>query len=413
MRLLWAVQRYGAEVLGGSEVATREFAHRMVEKGHQVTVLTSCAVSYSDWANVYEPGESQLDGVRIIRLPVNSPRIDREFGPVHAQILGQHQPMLWQQQRWSRLIGPDLDHYTRWMRDHARDFDVAIFKAYLYSMATRGIPAAYGQVPILFNPEAHPEEMLNISLHEGIFRLADAFQFHSPEEAELVCRRFGFIPPHEVVGIGVAEEQFTDGATDVLAKLGLIESNYAVVVGRIDPGKGSYEAIAHFQRFVGETQSDLKLVFVGERGGLTEFHPQIIPTGFVTEEEKRDLIRGSLCLIQPSYLESFSIVLTEAWALGRPVLVQERSDVLRGQVFRSSGGACFRGYHDFANALARFQTDHEFANALGLSGRQFVQAEYSWPKVISRFENALDITIASFRSRHLLKDSLDSSENNS
>jgi len=400
MRLLWAVQRFGAEVLGGSEVATREFAQRMAEKGHEVTILTSCAVSYSDWANVYEPGESELDGVLIIRLPVKSPRIDREFGPVHAQVLGQHQPMLWQQQRWSRLIGPDLYGYARWIRDHARDYDVAIFKAYLYSMATRGIPAAYGRVPILFNPEAHPEEMLNISLHEGVFRLADAFQFHSHEEAELVCRRFGFVPPHEVVGIGVRDEQYKVGGTDILARLNLSRSKYVVVVGRIDSGKGSFEARRFFSQYCERHQTDLKIVFVGDRGDFNETSPHIVPTGFVSEEEKRDLIEGSLCLIQPSYLESFSIVLTEAWALAKPVLVQEKSDVLRGQVSRSAGGFCFNDFATFADGLRLLETNTEVAAKLGEAGRDFVQREYSWPTVVARFEAVLTKSIESYLGRH-------------
>ena len=401
MKLLWLVQRYGPEVLGGSEVATREFAQQMVKRGHQVTVLTSCATSYSDWANRYEPGESELDGVRVVRLPVRSPRIDRQFGPVHTQVLSAHQPMLWQQQRWSRLIGPDLEGYVRWIRDRSADFDIAIFKAYLYSMATRGIPAAYGRTPILFNPEAHPESMLNLSLHESVFRLADGFQFHSREEAELVCRRFGFIPPHEVVGIGLSEQQYQNGGTDVLSRLNLENANYAVIVGRIDAGKGSFEAHQYFTRYVEETGSDLKLVFVGEQGDLTELGSHVVPTGFVAEAEKRDLIAGSLCLIQPSYLESFSIVLTEAWALGRPVLVQERSDVLRGQTARAGGGVCFRDYESFVASLESFRKDREYADRLGNSGKKFVSSEYAWPIVIDRFERAIDKAIDSYRRRHL------------
>jgi glycosyltransferase involved in cell wall biosynthesis len=308
--------------------------------------------------------------------------------------------MLWQQQRWSRLIGPDLVGYVQWIKSHVADFNVSIFKAYLYAMATRGIPATFGRTPILFNPEAHPESMLNLSLHESVFRLADAFQFHSREEAELVCRRFGFTPPHEVVGIGVDERQFHAGATDVLSRLGLTKNSYAVVVGRIDAGKGSFEAHSYFSRYVEKKQSDLKFVFVGEQGGLSDLGPQVVPTGFVTEDEKRDLIAGSLCLIQPSYLESFSIVLTEAWALGRPVLVQERSDVLRGQTARAGGGLCFRDYESFERALEKLHQDQSLGDDLGRSGQMFVKTEYSWPAVISRFEKSIDKAIESHRRRH-------------
>ena len=408
MNFLWVVQRYGPEVLGGSEVAGRDFAQEMLQRGHTVTVLTSCATSYSDWANHFEPGESEIDGVRVVRLPVHAPRSHQQFGPLHSQVLGSNQPMLAQQQRWGRLIGPDLVGYARWLRENVGRFDVAIFKAYLYAMATRGIPATFGRVPILFNPEAHPEEMLNISLHESTFRLADAFQFHSQEEAELVCRRFGFIPPHEVVGIGLKEHQFEPGGTQIVEKLGLSPRRYAVVVGRIDAGKGSFEAIEYFNSYRQHSLSDLKLVFVGERANISDLGDALVSTGFVSEEEKRDLISQSLCLIQPSYLESFSIVLTESWALGRPVLVQEKSAVLRGQTQRASGGLSYRNSESFDEALGLLERNAGAASSLGESGRKFVMNEYSWPNVIKRFEMAIDKALESHARRHPQKKSFNS-----
>ena len=50
MRILYVVQRYGPQVLGGSETAARLFAERLVARGHSVEVLTSCARDYVDWA---------------------------------------------------------------------------------------------------------------------------------------------------------------------------------------------------------------------------------------------------------------------------------------------------------------------------------------------------------------------------
>ena len=400
MKLLWVVQRFGPEVLGGSEVAGREFAQQMVERGHEVTILTSCATSYSDWANQYPSGESWMDGIRIVRLPVHAPRDNAQFGPVHAQVLSPEQPMLSQQQRWSRLIGPDMVGFAQWIRTNSQLFDVGIFKAYLYSTATRGIPAAFGRMPILFNPEAHPEEMLNISLHESIFRLADAFQFHSREEAELVCRRLGYIPPHEVVGIGVKPEQFQPGGTDVLRRLNLESQRYAVVVGRVDVGKGSFEALTFFKQYLRNSTTDLKLVLVGERADLPDLGDRIVATGFVSEAEKRDLIGGALCLIQPSYLESFSIVLTEAWALSRPVIVQGKSDVLRGQTARAGGGLVYTDYESFVAVLNQFDFHPENATRMGSSGNDFVRSEYSWSAVMTRFERAVTMAIDSHSRRH-------------
>src|SRR5256885_7089410 len=85
MRVLFVVQRYGAQVPGGAELAAREFATRLALRGHATEVLTSCAVSYVDWANAYPPGTEELDDVLVHRLEVSEPREDRIFGPMHAR----------------------------------------------------------------------------------------------------------------------------------------------------------------------------------------------------------------------------------------------------------------------------------------------------------------------------------------
>src|SRR5438046_911104 len=69
MELLFVVQRYGREVAGGAEQFCREYATRLVGRGHGVEVLTSCAVSYVDWANAFPAGDELIDKVLVHRLP--------------------------------------------------------------------------------------------------------------------------------------------------------------------------------------------------------------------------------------------------------------------------------------------------------------------------------------------------------
>ena len=56
MRVLYVVPRYGPLAAGGAEGACRSFATRMAARGHSVEVVTSCATSYLDWANVLPSG---------------------------------------------------------------------------------------------------------------------------------------------------------------------------------------------------------------------------------------------------------------------------------------------------------------------------------------------------------------------
>ena len=68
MRLLYVVPRYGERAAGGAEGACRSFATRMAARGHTVEVVTSCAISYLDWANVLPRGADDDGGVTVHRL---------------------------------------------------------------------------------------------------------------------------------------------------------------------------------------------------------------------------------------------------------------------------------------------------------------------------------------------------------
>jgi glycosyltransferase involved in cell wall biosynthesis len=400
MKLLYVVQRYGDDIVGGSEAACRQFAEALTNAGHSIEVVTSCARSYVTWEDSYEEGTTNINGVLVHRLRVEEPRKPERFGPMDQWLMSENSsPLRFEHERWARIMGPDISGFRKWMIDNAHRFDAAIFMTYLYSTATSGIPAIAGRIPIVFQPTAHDEPPLRIPLFEATFRLADAFMFFTPEERTVVEERFRIDPVGKVVGIGIELNPPCWDPSEFRNLFGLQDDPYLVYVGRLDPMKGVKQLCEFFVELKKQYPSSLKLVLAGDPMVELPEHEDIVITGFLEESMKHAAIKGSLALVQSSYFESFSIVLCEAWVQKRPALVQGASTVLRGQAMRSNGAIPYEGYAEFEQAVMMLFEDRDLADQMGVCGRSYVEQQYEWNNVVKNVESALEIAKVEFEKR--------------
>ena len=391
MRLLFVAQRYGLEVAGGAELHCRQFATRLAERGHEVHVATSCARSYVDWANVYPAGTEEIEGVTVHRIPVASPRDDVVFQPLNERVVWGPRPIpLYLQEAWMTAQGPYMPELPSWLLRHGRGFDVIIFFTYLYWPTWAGLPAAASVAPTVLHPTAHDEPPLYLPLFDIMFRVPRAFAFSVEEERTLVAERFGLRAPHGVIGIGMELKQQGD-ASAFREKFGLHDRPYLLFVGRLDPGKGSVELYDHFVEYKSRNRGDLALVLLGDPVYQLPPHPDVVVTGYVDDATRDGAMAGMLALAQPSYFESFSMVLTEAWMHGRPALVQGHCDVLVGQTARARGGLPYRSFGEFEAALDLLFADPDLASSMGESGRRYVEERYPWDRVLGRYERLLEV----------------------
>lgn len=390
MRLLYVIQRYGKDIAGGAEQHCREFAERLVERGHDVEVLTTCATSYVDWANEYRPGLTIEAGVAVRRVPVAHTRDGEQFARFNARLV--HRPRLspiGMQREWMRMQGPYAPALPQWLSRNARAYDCVVFVTYLYWTTWAGLSAVAGALPTLLHPTAHDEPPLRLSIFDGLFRLPDAFAFLTPEEASLVARRFPSAPSGEVVGVGVDLPQRVDESL-FRQRANLGRDPYLLYLGRVDPAKGAAELVDFFVAYKDHNPSDLKLVLVGAPVMALPVRPDIVHTGFVDDRVRDSAIAGALALVQPSYFESFSMVLTEAFAQACPALVQGRCEVLAGHARRSGAAIPYSGFAEFAAAVEMLRADGRLRSEMGRRGQEYVLREYGWGTALGRYESLLD-----------------------
>ena len=101
------------------------------------------------------------------------------------------------------MQGPFTPGLPDWLdRNHGR-FDCVVCFTYLYWTTWSALDRLAGRVPLVLHPTVHDEPPLRLSVFDEVFHSPDAFALSTPEESELIQRRFHIDPPGAVVGIGV------------------------------------------------------------------------------------------------------------------------------------------------------------------------------------------------------------------
>lgn len=119
------------------------------------------------------------------------------------------------------------------------------------------------------------------------------------------------------------------GGSDILQRYGLTKDNFIVLyLGRLHPKKCPDDLVKAFPKVVKKVPN-AKLIFAGkgeeeiELKGLVSdlnLNDNIIFAGFVSEDEKWDLLRRCDVFVLPSVVEGHPITVIEAMACSKPVI---------------------------------------------------------------------------------------------
>ena len=383
MKLAFVVQRYGADIAGGSEAHCRELARRLSTR-HDITVLTTCARDYVTWDNAVPPGESREDGVRVMRFSVERPRRRREFAELTDDVIDGATAE--QETAWFHENGPIVPALLDHLRQHGPTYDLVLFWTFRYYPSFFGLPIVADRAILV--PTAEEDPIITLGVLESFFRLPAGYLFMTPEEETLVASRAAsMLPPSATIGIGIDPASPQSHARTLLDQYN-IPGEFLLYLGRVDRNKGCETLIEYFQDYAAQHEG-LSLVLAGPAKMQIPLHPRIRSLGYVSDDLREALLTGALALAVPSPYESLSIVLLEAWNRGVPAVVNAFCKVLQGQVRRADGGLYYQTSREFTEALTYLRSHPRERAALGRSGLQFVDREYRWPTVVTKVEGLL------------------------
>ena len=379
-------QRYGLEVNGGSEYYTRLIAERLAAD-FEVDVITTKALDYTTWENHYTADCEDINGVHVLRFPVEKLRAD-DFNEFNGKYLGSGEKNIETEKIWFEKQGPYSPEAVKYIRESHDKYDVFIFVTYLYYLTVMGLPEVADKA--VFIPTAHEEPFIHFKTFETLFRQPKAYVFLTDEEKALVQKLFHCEDiPCRVMGTGVDIPCVPD-EKEFRSKFG-IGGDYIIYVGRIDEGKDCPTMFRYFTEYKKRRpESRLKLVLMGKQVCDIPKHSDIISLGFVSEEDKFSGISGAKALILPSRFESLSISVLEAMSLSVPVIVNGICDVLKGHCIKSNGGLYYMNYFEFEGIIDYiFSHDAEYS-MLCKNAKTYIDGNYRWEVIMNGFGEVIN-----------------------
>jgi glycosyltransferase involved in cell wall biosynthesis len=420
MKIALVVQRYGSEVLGGSEQLCRLLAERLAER-HDVDVLTTCARDYVSWKNEYPEGADRVRGVTIRRFATARTRDLESFNRYSDWIFSNPHSRN-DEMEWLKQQGPWCPALIEYLRRNHQHYDVLVFFTYLYAPTVVGLSVNPGRSILVST--AHDEPAIRLEIFKEVFGRAAALCYLTDGERQFVQRQFPDRPLlEELTGVGVdvpepqpyprmpsspdeadASPEEAPAAPDddeanaaraiaphlmargsVFRRRNRLSGPVVLYGGRIDPGKGCEELIEYFSSYVKEG-GDATLTLMGVKMMALPEERFIRFAGRLSDRDRLQALEAATVVVCPSPYESLSLLALEAMAAGTPVLVNARSAVLVEHCVKSNAGLWYADRNEFIECLNLLVRDVSLRTALGRNGREYIRANYRWELVLEKYE---------------------------
>jgi glycosyltransferase involved in cell wall biosynthesis len=407
MKIAFIVQRYGTEILGGSEYHCRLIAERLAPR-HHVEVLTTCAQDYITWANEYPEGADRVRGVTVRRF-ANAQQRDIDTFNRYSEWIFNHEHTREDELEWLKQQGPWCPSLLEYLERNHNQYDILVFFTYLYAPTVIGAKIAPHKTLLI--PTAHDEPAIHLGIYRELFSLPSASGSNTESERRFLTTHFSIrAMEEETIGCGVElpqaqqyppergslepEEEDDDSPSyrPHLAQRGAIfrrrhrlHGPIALYGGRIDPGKGCEELIEYFHEYV-RGGGDASLVLMGVKLMPLPEDPSIRFAGRLSDQERMHALEAATVVVVPSPYESLSLLALEAFAMGTPVLANARSEVLVDHCQKSNAGLYYSDRHEFTECLTLLVADHRLRAEMGTNGREYIRRNYRWDVILGKYE---------------------------
>ncbi len=386
MKLAFVCPRYGIDAAGGAAIHVEWLAQHLKDAGFAVEVLTTCARDHFGWENHYPPGKEEIDGIVVRKFEVDE-RDTIEFLKIQNMIMARANVSYEEQLAWANESVNSSSMYS-YIKRHRSDYDYFIFIPYMFGITINGSKVCPEKSLLI--PTLHDEVYAYLDIFKDMFQRFRGIMFSTPPERKLGEKLYNLdVRNTAIVALGFDERK--EVSPERFRARYEVEGDFCLYAGRKEGGKNTPLLVNYFNMYKRYNSNALRLVLIGsgEVAIPEDSRDDIIDLGYVSVEDKYDMHASSTFLCQPSVNESLSITIMESWLAGVPVLSNAGCAVTQFHCRKSNGGFFFEDYLEFEECVNLFLNDPVLRSKMGANGKQYVVENYSWEKVINRFEEAL------------------------
>lgn len=429
-RILFVTPLY-VPYTGGATAFVAAMARRLVADGHQVSVLTiDAATAEQLWRPATSgsrlPKRATLDGVAVTRLAVRYPwpapyafGVLRRAGHGLARSplsLSVQRPLLARLARWM----PPLTGLVQTLPQMVAEADLVhavesswdgLFTATATAAVAHKKP--FIAMPLMHLGDAHVRAHFQMAHQVDAYRRADMVLALSQQEAVKYIR-LGVDPAHiHRIAMGIE----TYSAEDDPAIMTSFRQQHALpgpivaFLGANTYDKGAF-TLALAAAELAAAGTPVTVIYAGPgRDRLAKFlarQPADIQShlqnrvrilGVVDEATKQHLLAACDLLALPSQVDTFGIVMLEAWAHGKPVIGANVGGI--PDLVRAGQDGLLAPFGDvpaLAAAIRQLAFDPERAARLGAAGRERVLQEFTWDRTYQTLSGVYNVVLANDQS---------------
>jgi glycosyltransferase involved in cell wall biosynthesis len=379
---------YGLEAAGGAEIHARRLAENLHAAGLDIEVLTTVGRdAFAPRGKAFHSaGLSYVNSVPVRRFPLRQPNTPTFFQQ-HPELLTglpafpEHEWALFDELH----VESDALYAYIWEHRHEAFF---VWMPYPYATTFWGTFLAPERSFLI--PCLHDEPYARYSTYSWVFGRVQRVLFNSEAERDLAVRLYD-LPAERTAVLWEGVDMDRQGDAARFRAQYRLRDPFLLYVGRRDAGKRTPWLIHAFCEYKLRRGGNLKLALAGPQPiAIPEaFADEVVDLGYLPDSDKHDACAAATLFVQPSAVESFSIVLMEAWLQGTAALVNGSCEVMRRHALQSGGALFYEGYHEFEAALDYLRARPALRREMGRRGQSYVRANYRWEDVVERFVAAV------------------------